>query len=112
MTSVTINNGVGVIESSAFSGCSSLMTVTLPESLEEIQSSAFYQCTSLVEITIPSQVNMISYSAFSYCSALQRVSFINQEGWEYNYGTKLDVSDAQKNAKALRTASGSSWERK
>lgn len=112
LTTITIKNGVEVIESSAFSGCSSLMNVSLPESLKEIQGSAFYQCTSLVEITIPSQVNLISSSAFSNCSALQRVYFVNQEGWEYNYGTKLDVSDAQKNAKALKAMSGSAWERK
>ena len=112
LTTVTIKNGVEVIESSAFTGCSSLMNVTLPESLQEIQGSAFSKCTSLVEITIPAQVNIITYHAFADCSSLQRVYFANQEGWEYNYGTKLDVSDAQKNAKALRVVGSSTWERK
>ena len=112
LTTVTIKNGVEVIESSAFTGCSSLMNVTLPESLKEIQGSAFSKCTSLVEITIPAQVNIITYHAFADCSSLQRVYFVNQEGWEYNYGTKLDVSDAQKNAKALRVVGSSTWERK
>jgi hypothetical protein len=112
LTTVTIKNGVEVIESSAFSGCSSLMTVTLPESLKEIQGSAFYKCSSLVEITIPAQVNIITYHAFAECSSLQRVHFANQEGWEYNYGTKLDVSDAQKNAKSLKAIGSSTWERK
>ena len=112
LTKVTIRNGVEIIESSAFSNCSLLGSVTLPESLKGIESSAFYQCISLVEITIPAEVNSISYSSFSGCSALQKVHFLNQEGWEYNYGTKIDVSDAQKNAKALRSLSGSTWERK
>lgn len=112
LTTVTIKNGVEVVESSAFYGCTSLMTVTLPESLKEIQGSAFKNCSSLVEITIPAQVNVITYHAFADCSALQRVHFLNQEGWEYNYGTKLDVSDAQKNAKSLKSASSSTWERK
>lgn len=112
LTTVTIKNGVEVIESSAFTGCSSLMNVTLPESLKEIQGSAFSKCTSLVEITIPAQVTIITYHAFADCSSLQRVYFENQEGWEYNYGTKLDVSDAQKNAKALKIVGSSTWERK
>ena len=88
------------------------MTVTLPDSLKEIQGSAFKNCSSLVEITIPAQVNVITYHAFADCSSLQRVHFLNQEGWEYNYGTKLDVSDAQKNAKSLKSAGSSTWERK
>lgn len=112
LTTVTIKNGVEVIESSAFYGCTSLMTVTLPESLKEIQGSAFKNCSSLVEITIPAQVNVITYYTFADCSSLQRVYFLNQEGWEYNYGTKLDVSDPQKNAKSLKSASSSTWERK
>ena len=112
LTTVTFKSGVEVIGSGAFSGCSSLINVTLPESLKEIQSSAFYKCTSLVEITIPSQVNIIEYSAFSDCTSLQRVYFDNHSGWEYNYGTALDVSDARNNAKVLRSIDSTTWERK
>ena len=111
LTTLTIKNGVEVIESSAFSYCSSLMNVTLPESLVEIQGSAFQQCTSLIEITIPSKVSTIGNRVFADCSALQRVYFANQVGWD-NYGTKLDVSDAQKNAKSLKNVNPGVWERK
>lgn len=112
LTTVTINEGTETIGISAFSDCYNLVKVTLPHSLKEIQSSAFSDCTSLTEITIPFQVNTITYSAFSKCSSLEKVYFENQEGWEYNYGTKLDVSDAQKNAKELRRIDSATWERK
>ena len=110
LTTLTIKNGVEVIESSAFSYCTSLMNVTLPGSLVEIQGSAFQQCSSLIEITIPTNVHTIGNRVFIDCSALQRVYFINQIGWN-NYGTPLDVSDAQNNAMALKNVSPGPWQR-
>ena len=38
---------------SAFSGCSSLTSVTIPNSVTSIGSSAFYDCSSLTSVTIP-----------------------------------------------------------
>lgn len=112
LTTVTIKSGTEVIDIGAFAGCTSLINITLPDSLKEIHSSAFNKCTNLTEITIPSTVTLIEYSAFYDCSALQRVYFEEQDGWEYNYGTKLDVGDAQKNAKELKRVDVSTWERK
>ena len=89
------------------------MNITLPESLVTIESDVFYKCTSMFEITIPSKVNLIRYSAFSNCSSLQRVHFANQEGWQNEYGnSKVDVTNAQDNAKNLRNVSALTWERK
>lgn len=113
LTTVTLKSGIEVLDIGAFSGCSSLTNITLPDSLLKIESSAFSRCTSLLEITIPANVNMITYSAFSKCSALQRVHFANQTGWQYEYsGSGVDVSNAQENAKALRSVSSSTWVRK
>lgn len=113
LTTVTLENGVEVLDISAFSGCTSLMNITLPDSLVKIESNVFYRCTSLLEITIPTNVNVITYSAFSNCSSLQRVYFANQIGWQYEYsGSSIDVTNAQENAKALRSVGSSTWERK
>ena len=110
LTTVTIKEGVELIESSAFYGCTSLMEIKLPESLVEIQSSAFALCTSLSEITLPANMRLIANRAFSDCSILQKVIFANTVGWSC-YGTAVDVSNSQNNARALRGANPGIWER-
>ena len=53
LTSVDIPNGVTVIESYAFEGCSSLANIVIPNSVTNIGSSAFSGCNSLESITLP-----------------------------------------------------------
>ena len=50
----------------AFSACSNIQKVTLPEGLETIGAQAFYDCrnTALTEITIPESVTKIGDKAF------------------------------------------------
>ena len=43
--------GVNKIEESAFEGCTSLKSITLPSTVNEVQEDAFYNCTSLKDIT-------------------------------------------------------------
>ena len=47
---------VRVIGKSAFSGCSKLVSVTIPTSVTRIEAGAFYRCNQLFNITIPSSV--------------------------------------------------------
>ena len=76
-----IINGVGVIVfddnittigNYAFSGCSSLTSVTIP-SVTTIGNYAFYGCSSLTSVTIPDSVTTIGYYAFRDCSSLTSV---------------------------------------
>src|SRR5262245_43951427 len=53
LTSVTIPNNVTNIEYFAFSYCYSLTNVTLPNSLKSIENYAFRNCYSLTSVTIP-----------------------------------------------------------
>lgn len=64
--------GVESIGSGAFSGCSSLQSVTIPNSVKEIQSRAFYGCGSLTEVAIPASVTDIAIDAFKGCDGMQR----------------------------------------
>ena len=69
-----INEGTRLIASYAFSGCSSLTSVTIPNSVTSIESHAFQGCSSLTSITIPNSVTSIGTYAFMYCSSLNSVT--------------------------------------
>ena len=72
-TSITIREGTLGIAAFAFSHCSGLMTVTIPNSVTTIGSSAFYGCSGLVSVTIPNSVAFIGDDAFKDCSGLNDV---------------------------------------
>ena len=59
LTDITIPNSVTAIGESAFSGCSSLKSVTIPNSVTEIENSTFEGCSSLTSVTIPNSVTTI-----------------------------------------------------
>ena len=69
-------NGLPVtsIGSSAFSDCSDLTEITIPEGVTSIGNRAFYECSSLTEITIPEGVTSISTKTFSRCSRLIKIT--------------------------------------
>ena len=76
LTAITIPEGVTSIEEGAFGGCSSLTTITLPEGVTSIGDVAFARCSSLKSITIPenSQLTSIGDYAFSDCSSLTTIT--------------------------------------
>ena len=78
LTSITIPNSVTSIGRSAFEGCSSLTSITIPNSVTSIGDYAFRGCSSLTSITIPNSVTSIGYIAFYGCSNL--ISIIVEEG--------------------------------
>ena len=67
--SVTIdkNYTVKAIGDLAFSGCSGLTSITIPNSVTTIGAGAFIDCSSLSSITIPSSVLSIGKNAFTGC---------------------------------------------
>ena len=74
LTSITIPESITSIGSFAFSGCSSLTSITIPESITSIGSFAFSGCSSLTNVTIPNSVTSIGSSAFSKCSSLTSIT--------------------------------------
>ena len=67
LTSITIPNSVTSIGSSAFSGCSKLTSITIPNFVTSIGESAFSGCIGLTNITIPNSVTSIESSMFWNC---------------------------------------------
>ena len=61
------------IGESAFSDCSSLAGVTIPDSVTNIGNYAFTGCSSLTSITIPNSVTSIGGGLFNECSNLNSV---------------------------------------
>ena len=58
----------------AFSGYSSLTSVTIPDSFTSIGDSAFNGCTALDSVVLPSTIISIGAEAFNGCTALADVS--------------------------------------
>ena len=71
---VVIESGVTAIGKEAFSGCTSLVSVTIGDSVTSIGNFAFRYCTSLESVTIPDSVTTIGNWAFSGCSSLASVT--------------------------------------
>lgn len=64
---------VTTIGSGAFTSCSALTGVVMPNSITSIESDAFIGCNALADITIPEQVKTIGDRAFANCSALTSI---------------------------------------
>ena len=72
LSSIKIPNA-SVIGDSAFEFCLSLTNVVIPESVTSIGERVFYGCSSLTSIVIPDSVTSIGNLAFDGCSSLTSV---------------------------------------
>lgn len=73
LKSVVIPNGVKTIGESAFGQCSNLISIQIPDSVKSIEPNAFSGCSSLTNIEIPCSVMSIGSGAFSGCSNLTSI---------------------------------------
>ena len=78
---VSIAGSVGAIGSHAFSGCTSLSTLTLQSGVTSIGTSAFEGCTSLTSLTVPSGVTSMRNNAFKGCTGLSGVRITSIAAW-------------------------------
>lgn len=67
LTSVTIPDSVTSIGEKAFYNCTGLTSVTIGDSVTSIGSLAFYGCKGLTSVTIPDSVTSIGWGAFRDC---------------------------------------------
>ena len=62
----------------AFSGCSGLTSVTIPNFVTSIGQFAFRHCSGLTSITIPNSVTSINNMAFQKCTGINQIEVSSQ----------------------------------
>ena len=91
----TVPEAVKEIAADAFSKCSKLTEIYLPDTLEEIGPSAFLGCRKIETITIPNGVRCLKRSVFSTCQKLTDV-FLSAQLVEIDsfafYGCSKDLT--------------------
>ena len=70
------SQGLTSIGDYAFSYCSELTSVTIPDSVTSIGNGAFYDCSGLTSVIIGNGVTSIGGYAFSGCSGLTSVTML------------------------------------
>ncbi len=75
---VVVPNSVIIIGEEAFHNCNNLRMVQLGTSVKKIGASAFLSCSKLQQINLPNSLTEISKHAFSNCSSLEEVIIPNQ----------------------------------
>ncbi len=64
LTNITIPESVMSIGDYAFEGCTDLMSITISDGVMKIGKGAFFNCTALTSITIPNHIENIGDEAF------------------------------------------------
>ena len=75
--SITIPDGVKNINSYAFSGCTLLCRVVISDGVASIGDSAFKGCTNLTDVKIPDGITVIDRSTFQDCTSLTEIDIPN-----------------------------------
>lgn len=86
LKSINIPNSVTSIGNSAFYGCISLNSVTIPNSVTNIQTYAFQNCKGLTSFIIGNSVTYISNTVFYGCNSLKKIIWLTTTpptGYEY-----------------------------
>ena len=107
LMSVKIPNSVNGIGASAFSGCNNLTSVVISNGVTIIGASAFSGCSNLTSLTIPKSVEIIYAHAFEGCTKLNCVTFEYVDRWGISLSSSnktwnaVNVTSPSRNAESL-----------
>ena len=87
LASVVIPDSITIIGDYAFYECTSLANVVMSRSVIDIGKWSFNYCTSLTSIVIPKSATIIRYSAFFFCENLTIYceAETQPDGWDANW---------------------------
>ncbi len=77
LTSVTLSDGIRSIANNAFLSCRDLSSISIPEGVTTIGSTAFLGCASLTSVTLPESLYSIGGLAFRSCINLVSIVIPN-----------------------------------
>ncbi len=83
LSQVTFENTVekpsalSTIGKKAFSGCTSLKSITFPSTVQSLGESSFEGCTGLTELVIPNSINVLNTKAFYNCNKVASLQLPN-----------------------------------
>ncbi|NLT21214.1 MAG: leucine-rich repeat protein [Syntrophomonadaceae bacterium] len=75
ITSIVVPDTVTRIGMDTFRGCTKLKKVTLPDNITSIGLDAFAECSSLSSINLPTSLSKIELGTFNGCSSLTEILF-------------------------------------
>lgn len=75
MHTLSLAEGLKIIEENAFAGCSALTSIVIPDSVEIIEANAFQGCSAVTSVTIGKGVKTIAEDAFASFYVLETVRF-------------------------------------
>ena len=97
-----------IIYDYAFSNCTALKSITIPNGVTEIGDEAFSKCSNLKYLTLPSTLRTVKGYVFYKCSISDVYYGGTEEDWNnisfYNIGTYLENATMHYSVKSMDVA--------
>lgn len=75
LSKLELPNSIKSVGIYSFNGCAAIEEIVLPDSIEELNTSCFYNCSKLKKVIFNKGISKISHQAFNRCVALQELDF-------------------------------------
>ncbi len=93
---LVLEEGTRRMDDGAFTNCTALTDVSLPDSLTYIEGDAFAGCTALQELILPKNLTMLYGNVFYGCTQLERVyilaDWVSMTGQAFGNCTVLEAA--------------------
>ena len=74
ITTLSISEGVEIIDQDICEGCYQLTNISLPSTLKSIGYAAFWNCSGLTSLILPEGLTTIENDVFRYCSGVKKLA--------------------------------------